>query len=68
MECDLEDIYEDEQDHPPRCMHMSNCPSIVTRSMETLSQLQYILTYFHYSCPVPHILCIQFSVNLLDIL
>ena len=24
-------------------------------------------THFHYSCPAPHILCIQFSFNLQDI-
>ena len=32
--------------------------------VETLSQLPDILTYFHHSCPDPHI---QFSFNLPDI-
>ena len=31
------------------------------------SQLLDILNYFHYSCPAPQILCIQFSFNLPDI-
>ena len=38
-----------------------------SQGMETLTQLLDILTYFHHSCPAPHILCIQFSFNLPDI-
>ena len=52
--------HENEQEHPPK--YMSNCPSIVTRGMETLNQLHYILTYFYYSCPVPHIYFVYSSV------
>ena len=37
------------------------------RGVETLSWLPDILTYFHHSCPAPHILCIQSSFNLPDI-
>ena len=45
------------------------CHDYKTRSVETVSQLLDILTYmyFHHFCPVPCILCIQFSFNLLDI-
>ena len=32
------------------------------RGVEIVSQLPNILTYFQYSCPVPHILCIQLSL------
>ena len=31
------------------------------RGVEIVSQLPNILTYFHHSCPDPHILCIQLS-------
>ena len=41
--------------------------SSIIRGVETLSQLPDILTYFHHSCPAPHILSIQFSFNLPDI-
>ena len=34
---------------------------ITSRDVETLSRLPDILTYFHHSCPAPHILCIQFN-------
>ena len=40
---------------------------VQNEGVETLNQLPDILTYFHYSCPAPHILCIQFSFNLPDI-
>ena len=40
---------------------------VLNRGVETLSQLLDILTYFHHSCPAPHILCIQLSCNLPDI-
>ena len=37
-------------------------------SVETLSQLPYILTYFHHSCPAPiYFVYMQFSFNLPDI-
>ena len=39
----------------------------VYRCVEILSQLPEIGIYFHYSCPAPHILCIQFNFNLPDI-
>ena len=39
----------------------------IVRGVETLSQLPDILTYFHHSCPAPHILSIQLSFNLPDI-
>ena len=39
----------------------------VVRGMEIVSQLFDILTYFHYSCLAPHVLCVQLSFNLPDI-
>ena len=52
-------------------VHVHTCMSsiYVTMGVETLSRLPDILVYFHHSCPAPHILviCIQFSLNLLDI-
>ena len=39
----------------------------IHRGVEIVSQLPDILACFHYSCPAPHILCIQFSFNLPDI-
>ena len=41
--------------------------SSVNRGMEIVSQLFDILTYFHNSCPAPHILCVQLSFSLPDI-
>ena len=46
---------------------VSHKDSVMIRGVKTLSQLLDILTYFHHSCPAPHILCIQFSFNLPDI-
>ena len=48
---------------------MANPYHNTSRGVDRLSQLPDILTYmyFHYSCPAPHILCIQFSFNLPDI-
>ena len=61
--------------------HAGHCPvtislapetihgSAICKGVGTLSQLPDILTLFSsvHSCPAPHILCIQFSFNLLDI-
>ena len=37
------------------------------RSSQGVETLPDILTYFHHSCPAPHIHCIQFNFNILDI-
>ena len=47
-------------------VHWTCGKAIIDMGVETLSQLLDICTYFHHSCPVPHILCIQFSFNLLE--
>ena len=43
---------------------VSHKDSVMISGVETLSQLPEILTYFHYSCPAPHIFCM---LNLPDI-
>ena len=65
-ECTYVCVYVYEYTHI--CMYV--CAGVgvhMCRGVETLSQLPDILAYFHHSCPVPHILCIQFSFNLPDI-